>query len=67
MDVEGLEYDILSTCDLSENGPKIAVIESKSFYKEQIKDIMRKYGYFVYCKLREDLFFVKNEYKEKLY
>ena len=65
MDLEGLDYDVLRSCDLSGNGPKIAIIESAD--NDAIKKLMHEYGYFSYCKMGQDMIFARNEYKEKLY
>ena len=63
-DVEGLEWDILKNCDFTEQGPKLVIIENPC--KELVKKI-EDWGYFLYCIMGPNSFFVRSEYKNKLY
>ncbi len=65
MDIEGMDYDIVRSFDLSKNGPKIAIIEAAN--SKRIRNLMQEYGYFIYCRLGQDLIFARNEYRERLY
>ena len=63
-DVENLEYDILKNCDFSEDGPKVIIIERP---KKILRDLVSDWGYFEYCLIGPNSFYVRNEYKNLLY
>ncbi len=65
MDLEGMEYDVLRSFDLSANGPKIAIIEGAG--NHALRELMLGYGYFEYAKMGADFIFARNEYRETLY
>lgn len=72
IDVEGFDYDILKSYDLSKNGPKVITVEVYGLYNEdgdsdKIKDLLKGYGYFPYVKMGANVTFVKEEYRDLLY
>lgn len=65
IDVENLEYEIISTYDLKANGPKVITMEVSS-KKEEMLEYMKKMDYFLWLKIAANYTWVRNEYKEKI-
>lgn len=61
IDIEGMEYDSLRVCDLT-NGPAILAVEV-NFDGDLFIEMMREKGYFPYLWYRENILFVKDEYE----
>lgn len=69
IDVEGLDYDILSGINFSISGPKVIDVEVESSLGEasdRVKDLLEKRGYFAYIRVGANVIFVKEEYKNNL-
>lgn len=65
IDIEGMEFESLKDCDLSK-GPKLIAIEVNYDGDLFIKMFEEK-GYFPYLWYRENILFVRNDYKSLVY
>jgi FkbM family methyltransferase len=65
IDIEGLEYETLKVCDLSQ-GPALIAVEV-NFDGDLFIEMFREKGYFPYLWYRENILFVKNEYEDKVH
>ncbi len=67
IDIEGLDEEVLMSTDLT-HGPKVICTEQLTWVDtSELKRYLATQGYFCYCRMHHDLFFVKEEYKDKLY
>ncbi len=64
LDVENMEYDILKKCDFSDIHPKLIIIENP---RKELKQVMKDAGYFLYCVMTNNFFFIANEYRDTIY
>lgn len=70
IDIEGMEYEVLSNYDLKNCGPMIVTLEIMRDNAEngtKIIEMMEHAGYFMYLKIYSNLTFVKNEWKDEIY
>ena len=65
IDIEGMEFESLSICDLSA-GPKIMAVEV-NFNGDLFIKMLDKKGYFPYLWYRENILFVRKDYKSFVY
>lgn len=65
-DIEGYDYDVLKSYNLSINGPKVLCVEvrTKEFLKFDM--LMGDYDYFRFCKIGENSIYVKEEFRRIL-
>lgn len=66
-DLEGLDYAVLKSADFSKTSPKVIVTEVRRFDAALIKLLMLELGYFVYCRMGENLFFVRDDFKTMVF
>ena len=70
-DIEGFDYDVLSQLPPASvymaNVPKLIVVETRRGQSDRMTRLMRSKGYFPYCRMGENLFFVRNDYMGKVY
>ena len=67
IDVEGVDYDLLSGINFSVSGPKVIdveVVSSVGDIGDKIKNLLEKNGYFAYFRASENVIFIKEEYKK---
>lgn len=64
IDIEGLEYDVLSHFDLKKNGPKVMTVEMND---EKLKQYIENSGYFLYVKIYSNYTYVRKEFMETVY
>ena len=70
IDIEGMEYEVLSNYDLKGNGPKVITLEIMSGdegYARKIITLLEDSDYFIYFKIGPNMTFVHNTFKEKVY
>ena len=60
IDIEGLEYDVLSSFDMKKYGPKVITVELND---KEIIPYMEQSGYFLYVKILSNYTYIRNEYK----
>ncbi len=65
IDIEGIEYETLECCDLT-NGPKLVSVEV-NLDGDLFISMMGKKGYFPYLWYRENIIFIRNDFKEMVY
>ena len=65
MDIEGMEYESLSICDLS-NGPALMAVEV-NYNGDRFVQMLERKGYFPYLWYRENILFVKKEFEPMVY
>ena len=61
-DIEGLDFDILHKCDFSKNSPVIICVETRINQTHQMSEMLREKGYSPYCRMGENILFVKDCY-----
>ncbi len=69
MDVEGLDYQILSSINFEGSAPKIIDVEaeySAGDTRDKIRELLEKKGYFAYIRAGVNIIFVREEYRDKL-
>lgn len=59
IDIEGMEYETLKICDLT-NGPKLIAVEV-NFDGDKFVEMFKDKGYFPYLWYRENILFVRND------
>lgn len=67
IDIEGLDYEVLESQDFSIDGPKVMVVETRPQESNKMKEMLKKKGYFCYCRMSMNLFFVREKYRDLLY
>ena len=70
IDIEGLEYDVLSNYDLKNNGPKILTLEiirDNTDISSDMMQLLMDADYFLYLKIASNYTFVKNKYKDIIF
>jgi FkbM family methyltransferase len=65
IDIEGMEYETLKVCDLSQ-GPILIAVEV-NFDGDLFIEMFREKEYFPYLWFRENILFIKNEYEDKVH
>lgn len=66
VDIEGLDFDVLNSCNFSESKPKIICVEVRQDTKRDFHGLMSKEGYFCVCRFIENLIFVHKDYYLRL-
>lgn len=69
MDVEGLDYQILSSIDFERSAPKIIDVEveySVGDTSDKIRKLLEEKGYFAYIRAGVNVIFIREEYRNKL-
>ena len=61
-DIEGLDYVVLESYDLENNGPKVIAVEVRENEIEKFDMMLNRKGYFRFCRIGENNIYVKNEY-----
>lgn len=70
LDIEGLDYEVLESAKFQDdNSPKIIVVETRTqeHKSKPMKDLLNSKGYFCYCRMGENLFFIRNDFKDLVY
>ena len=62
IDIEGMEYDSLKACNMSQ-GPKVIAVEV-NYDGDLFVEMFKDKGYFPYLWYRENIIFVRNELKD---
>lgn len=75
-DIEGLDYAVLKSALFTErmvdgvktfNAPKVIVTETRKSNAEAVKALLIDRCYFLYCRMGENLFFIRNDFKGVCY
>lgn len=67
LDIEGLDYEVLATADFSQTRPRLIVTEIRPGDEKAVKTLLEKWGYFCYCRMGENLFFLHTTDKQRVY
>lgn len=65
-DIEGLDYDVIDSYDMSINGPKVACVEVRPDEMERFDLLFDNYNYFCFCRIGGNSIYARNEYKKIL-
>jgi FkbM family methyltransferase len=66
-DLEGLDFDVINSADFSKSMPKVIVAEVRRGAAAEFKTMLENKGYFVYCRMGENLFFIQNDLQHLVY
>lgn len=66
IDIEGLDYEVLSEYDLKKNGPDVICVEVREADIKKFNDLLTKKGYFIFCRIGENNIYVSNKHKKAL-
>ena len=66
-DLEGYDYAVIKSGNFTKSSPKIIVTETRKLDAGRIKVLLHERGYFVYCRMGENLFFVRDDYKSMVF
>ncbi len=68
IDIEGLDFDVLSTANFSDGkGPFVIVVETRRPDTARMAAMLDRKGFFLYCRMGENLFFVAKKLKDLVY
>ncbi len=68
IDIEGLDFGVLSSADFETYGhPHIICVETRKSDTAKMSAMMERKGFFLYCRMGENLFFVNKNDKDKVY
>lgn len=71
VDIEGLDFDVLDTApfrgDGAPWGPMVIVVETRRYDTARMSAMLHHRGYHRYCRMGENLFFIRESFKEKVY
>jgi len=65
-DIEGLDFDVLSSFPDTLRA-SVVCVETRRHETQRMTVMMERKGYFLYCRMGENLFFVHNEHQGKVY
>lgn len=60
-DLEGLDYEVVESADFSNSKPKVIVIETRKQDTDKVKSLLQRKGFKIYCRMGENLFFVRDD------
>jgi FkbM family methyltransferase len=61
LDLEGLDLEILKSADFSKSKPRVICVEVRRGESAAFKSLLAERGYFCYCRMGENLFFVRED------
>lgn len=70
IDIEGMEYEVLSHYDLKNCGPIVITLEvmrGNVEYGRKVIEMMESTGYFMYFKIYSNVTFIREKYREQVY
>lgn len=70
IDIEGMEYEVLSHYDLKNCGPIVITLEvmrGNVEYGRKVIEMMESAGYFMYFKIYSNVTFIREKYREQVY
>lgn len=65
-DIEGLDYEVLQSYDMKEEGPRIVCVEVRQREIDKFDELMTLQEYYRFCRLGENNIYVRNEFKNIL-
>lgn len=67
VDIEGLDHAVLESADFSASAPMVICVETRRHETEARRALLEQKGFFLYCRMGENLFFVRKDFKEVCY
>lgn len=67
VDIEGLDFDVLSSADFSKSSPDLIVVETRPNDSKRMAEMLEEKGFFLYCRMGENLFFVNFHHVDTVY
>jgi hypothetical protein len=67
IDIEGCDFAVLESADFSVSKPAIICVETRRNGTQRMKGLLEEKGYFLYCRMGENLFFVATRYLDRVY
>lgn len=65
-DIEGFDYEVLRSYDLSGNGPKVICVEIRKNKYVSFDEMLSSKGFFLFCRIGVNSIYVKNDFKQTL-
>ena len=62
IDIEGLDYEVLESCDFSVDGPKVICVEVRTKDVEKFDAMLIAKGYFRFCRIAANNIYVHKRY-----
>lgn len=66
-DIEGLDHAVLESADFSKSAPMVICVETRRYETTQRKQLLDQKGFSLYCRMGENLFFVRKDLVERCY
>jgi len=66
IDIEGLDLEVIEQADFSESRPKLIVVEVRKFDTYAAIYVLQKQGYYFYCRMGENCFFIDVAYSKAM-
>jgi FkbM family methyltransferase len=67
IDIEGLEFEVLSATDFSKGGSYAIVVEVDKLDVKALNELMRAKGYATYCRTKANIIYAKADVLSRLY
>lgn len=67
VDIEGMDFYVLKSADFTKTSPKVICVETRREQSPEMIDMMANKGFFCYCRMAENLFFISYEYRERVF
>ncbi len=67
-DIEGLDFGVLSGASFDVNrGPVVICVETRRHETSRMRSMLDRKGFFLYCRMGENLFFVNKKFHDSVY
>lgn len=63
IDIEGLDLEVIQQASFSKSRPKLIVVEVRKFDTYAANYVLTKQGYYFYCRMGENCFYIDTNYK----
>lgn len=67
VDIEGLDHEVIASADFSESSPLVICVETRRHETVAREELLLRKGYGCYCRMGENLFFVRMGHFHKCY
>jgi len=67
MDIEGMDLPVLRSMNLTVNSPKVICVEIRRPNTNLTRTLLQTMGYFLYCRMGENLFFIRNDLHQAVF
>ncbi len=66
-DIEGYDFDVLESADFSHSYPLVIIVEARREGSQRMARMMNLKGFFPYCRMGENLFFINFSKRNMVY